>query len=556
MTRSRAVTNEQGFALNVVLPLIGLLAIVSMILPELYVSSKQRTVDARRLIEMRNVAQNLKELGKYMILYERVVFKDNPLNRDVTKIKAQQDLWPQAFGMISNDSSNHMLNACGGYDALANFIGTLTLGGEPVFCPMYVRNSQMTGKMLEDMVFEKWATGGATQSVSAVNGQVVTSPATMNKILEGTEGKYSVEFTMDDALRAGGDQMLDPVFDNELRRQLKVLDAKAKIKLEFYSDSFGFGTEGNNRYVKVTATVDYGPLLARRQVYDQETFVLYTPTIKDFALFVPYPLTSAGAATTRSSQAINFGGKNTKIYGRVYFNGDIDNTLDTLPTFYETVVISGRLIPGNSEVSPSDYDKIRDKFRKGIVTGFSAPKYVMDGQCGMINGTRMDVANQTGLYCLRDGNPFSIQQYIYNLGICTDFPVTVTGQVTVNYTPNPRGITDPSGLCPSPGADKRFVRGGWQSVTLNSSTGFIASPVRFFRSNTQADIYGVIMGGNIQLVNGTTLRSIPYMAAGQPGIGTALQLQTLNTEANSIVEGITAPLTGFPLIQAAKQGMN
>lgn len=559
------VSNRKGFALNVVLPLVGLLALVSMILPELYVSSKQRTVNSRQLIELRNVARNLKELGKYLILYERVVFLDNPLDRsDTSRLKAQQDLWPQTFGSVSYNSVNHMLNACGGYDALANFIGTLSLGQSPVFCPMYVRNSMMSGKMLEDMVFEKWSIGGPSQSVQFSNGQMSTTPSVMNQILKGTEGRYYVEFDMTKALRNGGNQMLDPVMDNSLRDLLgpNRLNATAKLKIELYTDSFGFSTDGNNRFIKVTSTIEYGPQFARKQVYDQESFTMFTPTVKDFAIFIPYPTTATGIAATRTSQSMILGGRNTKVYGRVYFNGDMDTALDNLPTFYETVVLSGKLIPGNAPVSPKDYAKIREKFRKGIVTGFAAPKYVMDGKCGDIGGEKKDVANQTGLYCIKDGLAFGMKEYIYNLGLCTDFPLTVNAGVKpkLSYTPNPRGLPNPAEICPSPDSDvnssNKFVRGGWQSVTVTGPVAFIASPVTSFRATTQTNIYGVVMGGHVDVADGSTLRSIPYFAEGQPGIGTTSQLEKVNTEAGSILEGVAAPLMGFPLVQATKQGIN
>lgn len=523
---------------------------VSYVLPDIYVMAKKRTMDTNRSMKIRSVAFNLKEVAKYLIFYERVIYLEDPLRVSATRMNAAKDLWGQEFGSWGS-TPHHMINTCGGYDALANFVGDLTIEGEPVFCPMYLRNAQLSGRMLQDLVFEKWANGGETSILKVARGQASTTPATMANVIKRKQpGNYIVEIDMTKALESGSNQAVDFVMDEEVRKELvSVLKAKAKIGFEFYTDSFGFEMPGNERYVRVFSeiTIKDGAL-SEKTIADEESFVLFNPTIKDFAIFIPYPSDKMGNPTRSMKESLDLGGPETKVEGRVFFNGDMDIPLDSLPTFYETVIVSGKIVP---EPSPADLEKIKKKFVKGITINYDAGKYVMDGSCSKIDSAVVRITNQTEIFCDSD-----IDKYVTKAsGACADSTVTVgaNGVATdpVPFSEIAKANAQWKQICRA----EKFVKGG-VNVEVGGAYAFLGGAFKNLKINSPASIYGIVVGGYVKATAGTRFVALPYLRLGLPGISTNAQLEDVNMASAAIVQGVSVPLMGLPIVKAAREGMN
>lgn len=541
---------ERGSALVPVLLLITLMGAVSYVLPDIYVMAKRRTTDTNRAMKIQSVAFNLKEIAKYLIFYERIIYLEDPLRVSATRLDAAKDLWGQEFGSWGT-TPHHMINSCGGYDALANFVGDLRVENEPVFCPMYLRNAQLSGRMLQDLVFEKWSNGGATTLLKVVGAKATTSPAVMANVIKRKQpGNYLVEIDMTKALESGREQAMDFVMDEDVRKELvSVLKAKAKIGFEFYTDSFGFEMPGNERYVRVFSEVTFNESPAsQRTVTEEESFVLFNPTIKDFSIFVPYPTDRLGNATNSMKASLELGGPDTKVEGRVYFNGNMDIDLDSLPTFYETVIISGKIVP---EPSPADFERIKKKFVKGITINYDAGKYVMDGECAHVGADAVHINNQTEIFC--DGN---IEKYVTKAsGACADSTVRVgaNGVATdpVPFSEIAQANAQWKQLCRA----EKFVKGG-VNVEVGGAYAFLGGAFKNLNISAPSNIYGIVVGGYVKAAPGTRFVALPYLRTGLPGISTSAQLEDVNMASAAIVQGVSVPLMGIPIVKAAREGMN
>jgi len=551
MKSTAPINQQRGSALIPILLLTALLGVAGYLLPDLYIMAQKRTVDTSRSFKLQNVAFNLKEMGKYLLLYEKVIFLDNPFSLDPDRISAQRGLWPQAFGQWGQ-GNHHMINTCGGFDALANFVGDMKLNNSTVLCPNYIKSPMLSGRMLEDMVFEKWNRAGPTKMVKMDGGSPITVPGTMAKVLSGGGGRYIAEIDMTQALYNAGNQAFDVVMDTNLRKELELaLNAEAKIVFEFYTDSFGFEMPGNERFVKIKGIVNYKESVGRREQVAQDSFVLFSPTIKDFSIFIPYPTKADGVTkTTNMSEALKLGGPQTEIFGRVFFRGDIDIDFDQLPIFHETVIITGKFRP--TEPGPKDAQKIRTKFRKGIITNFEAAKYIMDGECGILNGAKVKINNQTDISCDKE-----ISEYVENLlNPCADSEIVVeaNGQYRFDWTGRPRALADPMRKLDC--KPSRFIAGGADKVKVTGPYVFIASPVTRFIGANPSNVYGVVMGGHVDVPSGTKFYALPYLRRGLPGISTDAHLDEVGAESTAISSGVSVPLLGIPLLQDSLGSFN
>ena len=65
--------------------LVALLGVAGYLLPDLYITAKKRTVQTERVLKLQNVAFNLKEVGKLLLFYERMIYTKDPLSLDPRK---------------------------------------------------------------------------------------------------------------------------------------------------------------------------------------------------------------------------------------------------------------------------------------------------------------------------------------------------------------------------------------------------------------------------------------------------------------------------------------
>lgn len=557
----RRLNDRRGAILPVLFLLMGLIAVVGYALLNYLERSFSELMDEDVQIEAQMLASDIKELGKYMLLYEKVQFQKRPLDMSGTRRQNLEALWGQSFGNISSASGPSLINACGGYSALVVFIGDLKVDGESVFCPSYLRNSQLSGPLLEKMLLENWATPNKTASVMQGFDLVSSVMADVVKQRDGNPGRYVVTIDLTGGVN---DWMNSPGnfvflnFGQKIATRLKQLGVKAELSYEIMTDSKGFIPTASERFVKVSSTVSFRGVLRKTSFTDSESFVMTVPTIKDFAIFIPYPTRSDGVPTSQWSEAVSIAA-NSVINGRVYFNGNIDLGLDQLPTFTETVFISGGLT-SNITADAATLDKFKKKFQKGIVTNFSASRFLMDGACAVGSGaSKIPIINQSGVFCERNGVAFNIARYIENLqSICSNGTAVVdsAGRVQFDFT----GVTVPDPMANQAcNAENivRFVSGGATRINVNGPFAFIASPVAFFNVTAAgSSIYGIVMGGNIRSSSATNFYSLAAMKVGLPGIGNAPTLLERSNDANIIYEGVAAPLMNFPLIQSAKDAVN
>lgn len=606
--------NHKGNTTLMVLAAMGLLSSIAYIVPTFLDNQKNKIAYDERSIHGQQMAGDIKEIGKYLLLYEKVIYKTDPLKLNASRSNHLQKVWQQTFGAFESQSSG-LLNACGGFDALATYIGDLRLGNEPVFCPLYVRNSMMTGQMLEDMVFEKWNQAGAPVKVLYTqDGLPATRDGNIADVFKGSAGKYYTEIDLTNSLDSSGN-FIQLANNPDFVRLLKSLKGEVKIRYDFYTDSSGFIGSGSDRIIKITGIVrmntkpDGSGSSEVREFKDSESIILNNPTMKDFAIFMPYPINKnwtqrrrinpnitdinlRPTPTSLMSEAINWGGPATQVYGRVFFNGDIDTPLAQLPVFHDTVIITGNF---TYTLTASDRELLKQKFLKGVTVNFPANRFLFDGAFGTnrnctLGSSQLSLSNVSGLHCRpetanascsakdnRDDRckiapydsrrEFGILEYIPK-SACNDSVVLVTGgrvagpptrdasnwEYNFNNTAPENRPHSPSETCP---ANTLFIKGGAIRIDVNSIYAFIASPVGVLTIDSAGSmIYGISMAGAIDVKTGpTNFYSLSRMKIGKPGIGGAATLDMLNLEASALVEAVGVPLS-LPLVQSAREGMN
>lgn len=553
--------NRRGAILPVIFMLMGLIAVVGYALLSYIERSFTDLMDEDTQIEAQMLASDIKELGKYLLLYEKVQFQKQPLALSPERRQGLETIWGQNFGSVSEVSGASLTNSCGGYSALVEFVGNLKLGADNVFCPAYIRNSQLSGPLLEKMLLDNWSRRGNAkimqgyELVGAQMADVVDTPT--------GAGRYVV--TMD---LSGGNEgwMNDPAnfvlmnFGQKIAQRAKQLGLSAELGYEIMTDTKGFIPSASERFIKVSAKVSFKGAARNVSFTDSDSLIMTVPTIKDFVIFMPYPTDKDGAPTSSFKASLDIPAT-ARIFGRVYFNGDIDVKLEDLPTFTETVFISG----GLTEVKNASGDVLKTlqaKFQKGIVTHFSAPRFLMDGACPGtkgVTGATVSINNQSGIYCERGGLPYGITNYINNLqSVCSPGTATVDTAGKVKFDFSKVTIPDPMAEQACNASDQiRFVSGGVSKVVTTGGYAFIASPVGSLSVNaSQSYVHGVIVGGYVHAAEGTTFVSLARMTKGMPGLSTDAALGQRSADANAIYEGISAPLMNFPLVQNSKDGVN
>lgn len=537
------------------------LGVVALIVPSSIVRRKKFALADRQKFEALTLAADLVEIGKYLILYERAFFRKDPLalnvagSGGVTRGQCVRGLWQSGYGFQATT------DACGGMAPNGTYTGTnqLDCGGgisityassrRSVFCPSYLRSQLLTGRMVQEFLFERWAARGVVDKVRA--------------------GHYALEIDMTSALKGSLQNELS-IRLNYGQKLLEDVDAgffggsniEAKLKFEFLTDSAGFVSAAAERYIRITATLSFpGDKDTRHFVDKSTTMMISLSTPKDFALFMPYPDANTSAAalnapTDKYSAAVNLS-SDAIFAGRVYFNGDFDTEIDSLPLFQEAVVISGAVKGPDGKIpGPSQLDVLRKKFRKGIVTHFSAPRFVYDGACAKDDpaSPELKISNGTRLFCkqpLDATKPYHIVDYIMGMP-----PVSACWNAELlakNRTERALGsVMSPSSLVGSclPGprdSSSTFVTGGWRTIR-GEGVAPIMSPVKEVKLATNTTVHGTLFAGNVSGSGKNVFIPLSALRVGAPGVFNEDALIDINAKSVGAYAGVTVPLLNMPVV--------
>jgi len=539
----------------------------ALVLPDILSSQQKFAVSEREKFEAYLLAGDLVEVGKYFLFYEKIMFRDDPMKYSGGRSGCMVSLWAQSLGTFQTTSAT-LQSACGYYDTLGRYQGTQNiacgaLSSIPAFCPSYLRSPQMDGLMLEQLLLDRWvdrnvleADSPGSYSISIPLAESVSPSEQANTMFRLYTGQRLLANHLGGATAGLAWLRRDPNF-------------RATVRYDFLTNAAGFTPVSSERFIKVTGTVEYsgsGGVVHRSE--RSNTVMLWLTTPKDFALFVPYPTksngepTDAGFSANATETALDLG-SNVEINGRVYFNGDFNKDLATLPVFNESVVLSGNIrdaagnIPGMASLVT-----LRAKFRKGFVTNYSAPRYLNDGACapnGPAGSTpNIEIANGTLIRCFdTPAVPFTISHYAKNINpACGNFLVTIDDGVVTPASPptEPANTIWPESIplsCSFSTTGFNFLAGGYRKVRAKGAYAGIMSPVEDFQvTDPTTNVYGTVFGGYIKAGNTAKFYSLSAMSPGLPGASgaiTATQLQTFNSNHLTATAGVTVPLLNMPV---------
>lgn len=484
--------------------------------------------------EMEMVAGSALEIGKYLIFYEKIINLDEPLKTTSTiqNTIVGDDNWLRGCGSVLPDEVKKLRIP----DADD---GTL------VFCPYIIRDSRVRGQTLETQFFESLAANSIESGVD-----VITKPSGVDA------GEYKLKtlyFDKDDysTTEDSTDVYTSPIFKFNLEEKIKKRIEFIKLDIYFYTEKAGFITQNTERFMKFVATVQYKPKPTLVSLYTRQRTVsesvMYIPsTMKEYALFLPYPtpvqttITNADVATTRKlSEAVKMG-SGSNIYGKTYFRGDIDATnLDTLPNFQDLLVLGGTfttIFPPNE----NNISKFKEKFKKGVMLHFG-DNLLMDVEP---TDDMPGVFNATG--GLESGG--SIKTYTENK-VGTFQCSSDAGGEPVNITISATGVSSCGDIGANASLEPLFG-GGLKMVTTTSQWTFILAAARGLKISTaNAEIYGTYLGGFIDAgTNNVNFYSLPAISTGLLGVVDEAGLAALNTNASTVNQGISVPLRNLGLI--------
>lgn len=539
---------QRGSALTYSIAGAAVLAVTGYMLVGLLGMQKVSREDEVFYIQSQQLVNDIVEMGLYVLAYDKVVSAEKPFEFSQEQKTIIFDLLDQPMGSL--ELRNHLIgNVCGGYDVNANQVGNLLLGNGTAFCPFYIRDPALDGFMLEDIVFKLWKTSGPTSLFKRVGNQIVTQPGGQRQAILRTN--QSNEYVLEADLTHMLSQQFESRFllhvDQNFIQSLRALNPQLIFRFKFHPSLKGYKTSGNERLVTVESELNYGESFRKKWIRGYHSVIYQIPAIKDFALFFMYPETSQGLPTRKLSESLILGGKNTRVYGRVFFNGDIDVDVRNLPVFSEAVIISGEIVQP-SDLSIEEFATLlSQKFPKGLFERFPVHRLVYDNAC---SDNFPAIVNQTQLYCRKPGHLtqiFNIEDYILGLtNICSYYPVSVnSGNYVYDLSTAVAPIVKETCAPSSPG--KLFVSGGVMNVTVSGSHAFILSPVKKLQASGPTTIYGTVMGGYLSIPDGSKIYGLGKIKRGLPGIADDEVLKQVSLEGSRILSGVGVPLRNVPL---------
>lgn len=524
-----------------------LLGLAALYLPQMLSGNKKLALNDRELFEAHLVASDLLEVGKFLILYERVFFQSEPLGLTGSR-QARGDkirsLWAQFIG--SNDPSHADLNeACGTHDVTGTYTGSNTLStgilsSEKVFCPLHLRSPAMSGSMMEKLMLDNWLANGVFSAASRPGAYTFEVEMTSALDPEG-QGDLSIRMFF-------GQKLIEDRFGGFLGGGMT-----AKLRFEILTDSAGFRAVSSERFVRITGLLDFrGARGVQHRVEKSETMMLALSTPQSFAFFVPFPAGAGGGATNSFRSAVRtIPGNAVKLQGRSYFNGNIDQDLAQLPEFREAVVVSGNVIPPGGKVpGPADLTVLKQKFRKGIVTNLSAERYLYDGACAQNNGSPVMVLNGTRFGCPPG---FGIGTYVDRLeNVCSSATATKScGTERVVPDTGSTAAMLPECQINLAGLPAEFLHGGFRKIVANGvPCTSIMSPAVETEVSASATVFGTIFGGYVNFKGAADVYSLTSMQPVLPGLNNGTELGAFNSASVNAYEGVTVPLFNLPVVMA------
>lgn len=527
-----SLRNQRGSALMIILIFLGAAASIMYVSLDVLRIGQTTAVNEESRVEAEALAADILELTKYQMFYENIIYTDalGPWNNSGSRATDIIALLGAGLGAASENEAD-MLKACGGFDAKGRQIGVFNIRGVPVYCPFYMRSNLLSSLMLDQMVLQPLAAGGVLKQDRP--GQFVLEIVYFDKSkginnLTGNASKYL-------ALDAG--QNIVRFADIRLQRVVG--------RVRIMSTDSGFVASTSERFIEVSSEVQLGGGARLVTIKRKQPLLTYPSTPRDFSLFMVYPTRSDGVTPTNLwSQSVLISA-DSMVEGRVFFNGDIDIPLARLPVFTETVVLTGDF---NPPLSKADRANLPTKFLKGIITKYSAPRFLMSGQCSATDPS-ITVANGSGFNCKSStGTQTTITDYLNRIGgACINPPATyANGSMTVNCAGQDAQCTVSCQAAVPP----VIVTGPRRQVTLNGAYAVIAAPVDILRSNTP-NIYGTILGGYFESSVKTHIYSMASVKTGLPGIGSDDTLANFTALFQQAGTGISVPLTNLPIVYEA-----
>lgn len=529
---SDRVKNQRGGILLTILGIIGVIGILGYSISEFLAHSHRRSFDEEVLMEAEILSEELIETAKYMILYEPIVFLDQPLNHSGNRKDQWKRLVSMGWGSVST-STMDLAKACGGFDGKGRQLGQYTIDGSPVFCPAYLRSHLFNNNMLEQMVLEPM-----------VNKGIIKRPENNRPGVYDIPISFFNKSTKTDGLSPKGQGFFDINIGQKIIRMKDKLE-KAEVNIRILTSSAGFDSLGSERMIEISSVVELNGSGIGTIRKAKKEFLVHPSTPKDFALFMMYPENSEGVRTASFKDAVALPA-GSEVQGRVFFNGNMDVEFDKLPTFHEVVVLTGDFVPA---LTPATRNKLRDKFKKGVITRFAAARFLTTGKCS-VDDPNAHFVNNAQLACKNEsGGEFGMNEYL------NKFAATCLAQDMVyedgNYKPRNGYIgTGSEDSCSGSG----LVSGTYSRFEIKGNYGMIASPVRKLTAlSSVKNIYGIIFGGHLKAEGPVKIKSFANLTweeiKGQPGIGgNEATFNSLNTAFQTSYEGITAILVNLPIV--------
>lgn len=532
----KQLRNQQGGILLTVLGIFGVIGILGYLISGFLAQSHRRSFDEEILMEAEILAEELIETAKYLILYEPIIFLDQPLNHSGTRAEQWKRLVSMGWGSVSSETMD-LARACGGFDGKGRQLGQYTIDGSPVFCPAYLRSHLFNNNMLEQMVLEPMVTKGVIKRLGNGRSGVYDIPISFFNKSTGTDG-----------LSTRGQGLFDLNMGQKIIRMKDKLE-KAEVNIRILTSSAGFDSLGSERMIEISSVVEVNGAGVATTRKAKKEFLVHPATPKDFALFMMYPETSKGTRTTSFKEAVVLPA-GSEVQGRVFFNGNMDVEFDRLPVFQEVVVLTGDFIP---TLTPATRAKLRSKFKKGVITRFAAARYLTTGKCSA-QDPKAHFVNNAQLACKTEtGGEFSMNEYL------NKFAATCLAQDMVyedgNYKPrNGYAGTGSEKSCSGSGV----ISGTYSRLEIKGNYGLVASPVRKVKVlSTVKNLYGTIFGGHLTAEGPLKIKSFANLSweeiKGQPGIGgNEATFNSLNTSFQTSYEGITAILVNLPIVYSGE----
>jgi hypothetical protein len=534
---------QQGSLLMWGMLILAVLSIIIGSIQQTFVSSSKTVIEDGIVWKAQELANNLVEITKYLALYERVVYIDKDKGPLDHGIKDSEDRKKNMITVLGRGIGLDKLdpfslgNLCGAFGIQGGALATYELGGSTVFCPYFTRVPQLTSKEMEVIVFEDWRKQGI-----------------FNKSADLPPGIYEIKLDFLNSLKNYDNSFIkwrSVAEEGEYASLFKKIKS-AYVNLRYFTESSGFASQGNDRTLSIESVIEFDSAFfqsTKSRVVETESFVIRPSIPKDFTMFFLYPTTSAGVATRDFSYSIDLT-KASSISGRSFFNGNLNKKIDELPTFKEFAVFSREISPrptiGNETL-------LRQKFPKGLLTHFSAERWIFSGTYDGV-----PVINQAGYIDKgSSGVDYSMNNFFRLVpNACTGATAEIInpGKIEINCVSS--GNTNCGEQCPGDPAIKT-VNYPIQEVKVSGSYGFVTAPVAKLTMTTRNSyLYGSVFGGYLSSSGQDVfIKGAASWSIGDLGITSEDKLNSYNQNYLLSKAGITAPLMNMPLVYGVSSGV-